>query len=404
MNIIEKKEKPKQVSFRIASNDYSVSCVLTAGDVMRITEAQKNGRKDYRNILAEVIWNRVCDKETGVPSLDEIVNLEDEVFASYINFNLEYDSKLYEEYLKEDDQLDIYQRFLLAVNELWKKRSQEIAQAISEQISPEIFEETRRMVQTAREGIVNLLGTFAQKMQEIVTQYQEPMRNLFKGLAELVAAIQGVGLTEEEKNALIESYQKWGDLGWTINPEMTFDLFDANPPEDSDLADAKALEYCGDLEMKQLFETLQEYSIVKKEDIAEATSNFEYRQYKSCVMLLFSIIDGMAIRRQTEEDIQKKKTGYPVGIVAGRNVMNRLKDKADEQAFLLALQCVNLVSCMEQMFLHIPGFRTQPDIINRNFVDHGMLDRAVSRKDCVQVFLLLYNYVSLLNWYESEDE
>lgn len=402
MSTFEKKERPKKVNFRIAGKDYSVSCAMSVGDIMRITEAQKIGRKDYRNVVAEVIWHRVCDKETGVPSLEEIVKLEDEVLVSYINFNMEYDPKLQEEFSKTNDQPDIYQRFLLAVNDLWKEKCQELARTISEQIPPEFFEQTRQMAKIAGEVIVNTLGVFTQKMHEIVTQYQEPIRNLLKGVAEFAAAIQGIRLTEEEKAALIESYQKWGDLGWTTNPEMPFDLFDTNPPEDSALADTLALEYCGDTEIKQFFKTLQGNPTVHAEDLAEVISNFEQEKYKSCVMLLFSIIDGMAIKRQTEEDVQKKSK-YPVGIVAGRNVMGRLKDKADEQTFLLALQCVNLVSCMEQMFKYIPGFTTQPSIINRNFVDHGMLDRSVSRKDCVQVVLFYYNYVSLLNWYEQEN-
>ena len=42
-------------------------------------------------------------------------------------------------------------------------------------------------------------------------------------------------------------------------------------------------------------------------------------------------------------------------------------------------------------------FRKQPEVLNRNFLDHGMLTRKVTRKDCVQLFLLYYNILELLD-------
>ena len=39
-------------------------------------------------------------------------------------------------------------------------------------------------------------------------------------------------------------------------------------------------------------------------------------------------------------------------------------------------------------------FKEQPDIMNRNFVDHGMLHRKVRRIDCIQLFLVYYNFLT----------
>ena len=48
-------------------------------------------------------------------------------------------------------------------------------------------------------------------------------------------------------------------------------------------------------------------------------------------------------------------------------------------------------------FEHGNDCKEQPMVLNRNFLGHGMLYRKVIRKDCVMLFLLLYNFTMFLN-------
>ena len=51
------------------------------------------------------------------------------------------------------------------------------------------------------------------------------------------------------------------------------------------------------------------------------------------------------------------------------------------------------------MNLNGDDFVKEPDVINRNFVGHGMNRRKVRRKDCIQLFLALYNVVDMTEEY-----
>ena len=53
--------------------------------------------------------------------------------------------------------------------------------------------------------------------------------------------------------------------------------------------------------------------------------------------------------------------------------------------------------CIQKVFEDGNDFKNQPAVINRNFIDHGMLTRSVVRKDCVQLFLLFYNLIEFLD-------
>ena len=56
-----------------------------------------------------------------------------------------------------------------------------------------------------------------------------------------------------------------------------------------------------------------------------------------------------------------------------------------------------LFACLEKVFEGGKDFKNQPDVINRNFLDHGMMTKKVRKKDCIQLFLLYYNMLELLD-------
>ena len=46
-------------------------------------------------------------------------------------------------------------------------------------------------------------------------------------------------------------------------------------------------------------------------------------------------------------------------------------------------------------------FKKQPKIVNRNFIGHGMLTSNVKKRDCIQLFLLYYNFLSFFDTISS---
>ena len=66
-----------------------------------------------------------------------------------------------------------------------------------------------------------------------------------------------------------------------------------------------------------------------------------------------------------------------------------------EKRFFLLLDYENILACFNTVFADAEDFRKRPVVINRNFVDHGMMTKKVIRKDCVQLFLLYYKKLQL---------
>lgn len=79
-----------------------------------------------------------------------------------------------------------------------------------------------------------------------------------------------------------------------------------------------------------------------------------------------------------------------VGVNAVREIEKKHQEK---QALYELLNYVNLLACLKTVFANANDFRREPSVINRNFVDHGMTNRNVRKRDCIQLFLLLNNFV-----------
>ena len=114
--------------------------------------------------------------------------------------------------------------------------------------------------------------------------------------SKIISAINIPGSSEQRKQELLESYKEWGNLGWTMIPHATIEIFDVKPIGAKE-ADKLALKYFNKQGIEYLFASLQGKSI-KKDDLSSAIFCYENRQYKACAVILFGIIDAKLIRSQ----------------------------------------------------------------------------------------------------------
>ena len=68
----------------------------------------------------------------------------------------------------------------------------------------------------------------------------------------------------------------------------------------------------------------------------------------------------------------------------------------------MLLSYTNLFACIAEFFAQGNDFKEQPKLANRNFIDHGMLHKDVRRRDCVQLFLLYYNFIEFFDSLEKK--
>lgn len=251
---------------------------------------------------------------------------------------------------------------------------------------------TMEQIRVAYNKIANII---LDNLKIDVSKISESADRIIKEISNSLSKIQVPTISEEEKQNYIEANKQWGEFGWTINPIENIEALFHMPPADKKSADAIANKQCSKENMQELFRITLDTRRVKKSDFTEAVSDFEQRRFKSCALILFSLIDSMLIRLQKRSELNGKRRG--VGKRAIDAAFERTEAELNTEMFNTAMFCTNLFACLRKVYEDGGDFKRQPEVINRNFLSHGMLSRRVTRKNCVQLFLLYYNMLELLD-------
>lgn len=222
---------------------------------------------------------------------------------------------------------------------------------------------------------------------------QEAFDELRKTLSSLAINFPVPQLSEDHKKRIIDSYELWGSYGWTQIPCKEADWLYRKAPKGRADADKIALSFCKRPDF--IFDAIRSDRRTKKSTFNEAVSTFENKEYTACAMLLFSLIDAQLIRFQKKTQSNSKRRAVGKSAVALAEARVDYKSKPD--AFFSMMFFINLFSCLYAVFAGGDDFKVQPEIINRNFLAHGMMHRKVSRKSCIQLFLLYYNMLDMLD-------
>ena len=212
-------------------------------------------------------------------------------------------------------------------------------------------------------------------------------------IAAVVKSVQTPTISEARKLELLDAYTTWGEYGWTMNPEDSVFAFWGAKPQSKSEADKRARKKCRNME--PVFDAIRACKRAKLDDLEEAISDFSDKRYRSCALVLFGLIDAKLIRFQRIAETKGGQRAVGKGAVA--KAKNRVDTDASTRLLFLSPYYQNLFVCLERVFQRGNDFKVQPKIINRNFLDHGMLTRKVTRTDCVQLFLLYYNVLKMLD-------
>lgn len=272
---------------------------------------------------------------------------------------------------------------------------------ISEMIRPLVESITNVLIETdCFSELRNTVNAIANNMTKFYSFDFSPIFEKIKDFSKIFSSvfknIQIPGISEEEKEKYIESQRQWGEYGWTMNPCAAYGTMFVIAPETKEEADAVALKNCRKKTMPLIFEEIRKRKKVRREDFEEAVFDFNNSEYKSCALILFTLIDAQLIRLQKKSDFDSKQSQRKVGAQAVKKAKTKAEDDLDKRLFFTTMFCSNLFACLFKVFENGNDFRRQPQVINRNFLNHGMLTRRVTRKDCIQLFLLYYNMLSFI--------
>lgn len=241
---------------------------------------------------------------------------------------------------------------------------------------------------------IEAMGKILPRAEEIASNIVSALNASQQIIASFVSAVENISiptLSEERKQEMLESHLRWGRLGWTWFQNAPMSFYD-NPPTDMKDANARVKHLCTMQGMESIFNRLRAQK-VNHEDLESAIFCFRNGQYKACALMLFGLIDAKLIR------VQPRNKKREVGSKAVHLLKTQFEGNKDEQVLYIMLFCSNLFACLETIFAYGNNFKDEPDIVNRNFADHGMNRRRIRKRDCVQLFLVLNN----LMYFLSED-
>lgn len=210
-------------------------------------------------------------------------------------------------------------------------------------------------------------------------------------IAKTATLIQVPGFPEERRKQLAESYCAWGKCGWSwigVTPMK----FYYTPPQNVTDANKRIKPYHSNPEIVKLFNRLHSKKL-RKSDLDSAIFCYQNRQYKPCALMLFGMIDAKLIRKQTT--IGKYRS---VGGKAAKRLKSKYEQENDKYGFVSMLRFANLFSCLETVFSGGENFKNEPAVINRNYINHGMNQRPVLKRDCIQLFFILDNLLDFFDY------
>lgn len=385
--------KHKHITIKIENIEYNLSLYLSASDVLSISDFMDSGAKEYNVMIAKVIEKHIIPMPT-TNSLIDCIAADNNALHTFISAIIHEDESLKSIYDKYETESNTCYRFLYSVNEHWKIEVKKSATIVANTVQDSL---SKINIQSSQ--CLNTLSKTFNTLKKVMEPYNRISEKIAKTLItfnqrinDIFSGIKIPHISDEQKEILCKSYETWGGFGWTILPYARINLYN-HPPETQKQANEVAMAYCKNEDMLDLFEETRKLKGVKIKDFEEAIFAFQNRKYKSCAMILFSLIDAKLIRMQRKEDIGRKKY-RDSGKLAVENIKNRIEAEHDiNNKFFLLLSYKNLFACLAEFFKNGDDFKKQPELANRNFIDHGMLTRNVRKRDCIQLFLLYYNFL-----------
>lgn len=214
-----------------------------------------------------------------------------------------------------------------------------------------------------------------------------PAINYLNTIAQSISsAYQSFNLDE-----LTEIYKTYAEFGWTIPPAMT--CFAKQKATTLEEADSFMLQFCTSENMERIFSSLRNNEKIDKDDLEEVINCYNQKYYKSCSLLILSIIDGVLIKLQTQEN-KDRTTSLALKAIKSKYESNQRTDSK----FFKVLQANMTFECAKKIYKYADNFKLDDICVYRNMISHGMRRTAVEKTDCIKVLLLLYNILQLLHY------
>lgn len=253
-----------------------------------------------------------------------------------------------------------------------------------------------REVAEKMHGMYRAVAEFSEKVMSLYDGLNAWWENIGALLCEVILQLTDPHYDEGTRQKLIDCYKGWGQYGWTCNSEVNSTIF-GEPPATASEADEVMQQYCTTENVADMLQSIAERG-VNLQDLNEAFQCYKAGMYKASILILFALIDHELIamdyrKRPRKGEVQGwRKTGEKA-VMAYRD---EHQSKGEESVLFNYLWFLNIVVALLTLMADADDFKKEPNVINRNFVSHGMSQRIVKEIDCFKVWSALYNLTTIL--------
>lgn len=252
----------------------------------------------------------------------------------------------------------------------------------AEKLDKTIQELAKPIFDICQTGIAQVITNFANYISQNFNAGQIAS-NISKALASVIPS-------KEEQEKIVAALQQWGNYGWCLIDWASMDLYH-NAPSSVQEADELSMEYCSEEKISNLINELKG-KVDNKTEFEEAVLSYTNQCYTACAMILFATIDSIMLRLQ--EYKTNKRRMLP------KKYAEELKNTSDEKSFLREASYLAVLNAITRLYENGNDFTNEnAEMINRNFVDHGMNTRKVTQIDCIKLFLIIDNIFYFMEEY-----
>lgn len=268
------------------------------------------------------------------------------------------------------------------VSRMLSERSNAMTQ-FAEQIESQ-SESMNRMVQSAASVLSDVWVPNINSIVSLTEQFSSSISHVFEQLIEGFPSFdwQGKG----------EAIVRWGKHGWVIYPAMYMNVILDVP--DSRIEADKIMRSCLTTGYMHDVRNRLTKAVRRKSDLKEALWLFDQRHYKPCAMVLCSMIEGELFNRAKKNRKGRRSAKEPI---------DRLQKLCSAEGVNACVSAyIALGTCESYGHFFANGKDFKRDIegdLNRNFLQHGMMYKRVTRTVCVKLLLLLDGIVEACSVY-----
>ena len=374
--VVTGKEEVTQMQYFINGKYHNVNIESEKAKLSAIIACYDHYKRtsNYNQAIAFLMM-KIIDSDYN--STDDI-NITSETIIAFIDDYISINPSVREKLDTLDSNLPENERFFKAVT------------CGAEKLDKTILEITKPFIDIFQTGIYKAATNFANYISQSFNAVQIAS-NISKALASVVPS-------KEEREEIVAALQKWGNYGWCLINWASIDLYH-NAPSSVEEADELSMKYCSEEKISNLIRELKD-KVDNKIEFEEAVVSYTNQCYTACSMILFATIDSVIIRLQ-----EYKVSSWRM---LPKEYAEKLKSTSDDSFFLRNASYLAMLNAIAIIYDSGKNFTNEsPEIIKRNFVDHGMNTRRVTQTDCIKLFLIIDNlfyFIEEYGWSYKSDK